>query len=462
MRPLGAAFEGVAAATMLWFILNWWTDGAGTRIVRQQGWSASSYWLVAAVGAVGGLLTRSRVRRAEVRPAARAGVTAADLGLAYSPTVKRPPIALPCLEKWDCGKDGNTGEFDGVPVSVFDMTERIDDGETVRCPTRTIVLIPAAGLPAFTISPCVARSLDHLFGFGGMTFDPANAPAGEADTVRQFGRAVRIELPGNRGPWTPATPDSRSAGAAVRRLITPTLMATLLDQPGWSFQTGAGWLACWRGQEVCLASHRLQRIAVARAIRAALLAAVADPSPVVLQPAPFPTAGQFRARALGTTFGVLLGLVGGSYVAFSGRPTAFGHVYPVVSMTLSLLIVPVGAVVGGLLGYGVGVSLGWVPAIARWAPPAQARPEQKAGTVRRAYWRRGCGSLGFFVGGMAGVVAFFALDHLIWPNNPSSDWRLVLFLILPIGGAIAGIMGGVALGGWLGRRRAVSSQGAVR
>jgi hypothetical protein len=452
MRLIGATLSGAAKATILWFILNAWTDGAGTRIVCQLGWPVSSYWLAAAAGAVGGIWARSWDRRAKLRHSAGDAGTAADFGLAYLPTVERPPVALPCFEKWHGGKDGYTGELGGVTVSVFDMTEHIRYDEGNNFPTRTIVLIPAASLPAFTATPRWAGRFAHIFGAGGMTFDPANAPVGEADTVRQFGRAVRIELPANPGWRTPVTLESRAAEMAVRRLITPTVMATLLGQPRWSFQTGAGWLACWRGQEVCPAGERPHWIAAAGATRAALLAAAADPLPVVLPPIQLPTAGQFEARGLGTFLGVLLGLSFGSLVAFFGTVAAFGD-NPGVMMILLCLAAAVGGVVVGVLGFGIGAALGRVPAIARWNPLPQATTEQKAEKARRDSWRRRCGCLGIFVGGTAGLVASLALDHLIWPNNPTSVWRLAQLPILPIGGVIAGLMGGVALGGWVARRR---------
>lgn len=342
MRLLGNALGGAATATIVWFILNGWTIGAGTTIVRQLGWPVSSYWLAAAVGAVSGVLARWRDNRVKLRHSTETAGTANDLGLAYLPTVERPPVALPCLKDWHSGKDGCTAELGGVPVSVFDITERVDDGEAGYVfRTKTILLIPAAGLPVLTASPRWAGRFAHILGVGGMTFDPASAPVGEAETVRQFGRGVRIEFPGNPGPWTPATPDSQAAEEAVRRLITPTVMATLLGQPGWSFQTGAGWLACWRAQEVCPAGERPHRINAARAIRAALLAAAADPSPVVLPPMQLPTGGQLMARWLGTIFGVLLGLFGTFFAASPGMAAAFGHPNPGVLMTtLPILACP--------------------------------------------------------------------------------------------------------------------------
>ena len=66
---------------------------------------------------------------------------------------------------------------------------------------------------------------------------------------------------------------------------------------------------------------------------------------------------------------------------------------------------------------------------------------------------RGCGCLGFFAGGPAGFAVFVALDLLIGSENRASVWQSGLFPILSIGGAIAGLIGGIALGSWLAGRR---------
>jgi hypothetical protein len=414
----------------------------------------SSYWLAAAVGAICGMISNSRKHRAELRHSAGIATTASEFGLAYSPTVERPPIALPCLENWHSGKDGHTGELGGLPVSVFDMTERIDTDEGVGFLTKTIVIIPAAGLPAFTSSPRWAGRFAHILGFGGMRFDPAEAPVEAMDTVRKFGRAIRIDLPGDPAPWTKANSETRSAEEAVRRLLTPKLMETLLDHRSWSFQTGDGWLACWRGYKVCQAGERPKWIAAASAIRAVLLAAALDPLPVVVPPAQMPTGGQFLARGLGTLAGVLIGLFGTFFASSIGITEYFRHTAPAAQMTLPFVAMAIGAVVFGVLGFGVGAAIGRIPSIARWTPQPDLTPEQKAKKDRRDSWARRCGCLGFFVGGAAGIGGLIALALLIWPNNEASALRIGLFPIVPISAAIAGLIGGAMLGSWVARRKA--------
>ena len=72
------------------------------------------------------------------------------------------------------------------------------------------VLLSAAGSTRGDGLPTVAsRLVCHAFGFGGTTFRPGSSPADQANTVRRFGRAIQIELPGDPGPWKAATTESQ-------------------------------------------------------------------------------------------------------------------------------------------------------------------------------------------------------------------------------------------------------------
>lgn len=451
MRRIGAAIGGAVAITFLWYFFNEWVDNAGIAFVRGQGWPLSTAWLTVAGGAIGGVVRDSLRRRGEVQQSSMAVTTADDLGLAYTPAVGRPAARLPCFERWSRGKDGNTGEIGGVPVSVFDMTECVPSDEGNSYPSRTVVLLPVAGPPEFTATPrWLGGRFAHAFGFGAMTFDPSAAPADDAEVVRRFGRAVRIEAPGDPGPLEPATAETHARETAVRRLFSPALMAALLDHPGWSFQADGEWLACWRGNEVRPAGERPEMMADAGAIRAALLAAVADSSPVGLPPLPLPTSGQYRARLLGTVAGAAIGLFGGFFGGFfGGGAAAFGlKLFAVVP----LLAAAVGVVPGGVFGYVIGAAIGRLPAVARWTPPPEDTPEQKAEKRRRARWQQGCGCLGLFAGFPAGSAVFVALDELAWGGNVKGGW-IAMVPILCFGGAITGWVCGSVLGGRLARRR---------
>jgi hypothetical protein len=446
MRNLMAAIGGALVVTFLWYILNLWMNNAGIAFIREHGWPASTVWLALAAGAVLGVVRNSCRRRADLRRTAAAVLTAADLGLAYTPTVERPSASLPCFENWYSGKDGYTGEIGGEPVSVFDMTEyiRSDDGSCYQ--SRTIVLLSAAGLPEATACPRWFRGwFAHAFGFGGTTFDPAAAPAGQANTVRRFGRAMRIELPGDPGPWKAETTETRAQDAAVRRIFAPGLMAALLDHRGWSFQTSGGWLACWRGKAVRPRSERPALIAAAKEIRAALLAAVADPTPVVLPPLSLPTPGQYIARMLGTLAGAILGLFA----------TFFGSTSAAADLTLfsfvPFLAMVGGGITGGLFGYWTGAVFGRLSLIARWRPPAEDTPEHRAEKRRRGRWQIGFGCVGWFVGLAAGLTIFITLKEFVWGGN--GGWKALLPVIF-FGGGVTGLFSGVVIGNQVARRRA--------
>jgi hypothetical protein len=363
MRQLQAAIGGAVCVTLLWYIAAAWAAPV---------WGAHVWWLhaagLAAVAAICGVARISYLRSWESSQAAAARQTADELGLTYAPTVERPAAALPCLEHWGSGEHGHSGEIQGVPVRVFDLKECIssDEGTTIRWSTK--VLLPAVGLPELTAAPLTLGGLfDRAFGLGGMTFDPAAAPPELTSTVRRFGRAVRIEYPGVPGPMTAASTESLEREAAIRRVLSPALMAALLEHRGWSFQTGDGWLACWRGNSVRPARERPGLIEAAHALRAALLAAAADPLPVVLPSLPRPTAGQYGARMLWTFVGVILGLAIGFFEGIpTGHNSAWANFVPVFAGA--------GAVLGGMIGYRIGVLFGRLPMIARWTAPPASTP----------------------------------------------------------------------------------------
>jgi hypothetical protein len=445
MRNFFAAIGGALAFTFLWYIGNLLVKNSGIEFVREQGWPVSSAWLVLIIGAVFGVVRKSYLRRAEFRTAAMALATATDLGLEYSPTVERPAVSLPCFQHWQSGKDGNTGFICGEPVNVFDMVEcDSSDADGSTCRARTVVLLSAAGLPEIAALPRWFRGwLAHAFGILGMTFDPAAASAGDAETVRRFGRAIRIELPGNQDPWAERTAEAQAHEAAIRRLFTPKLMAALLDYRDWSFQSGGGWLACWRGNIIQPVRERPALIAAARKIRAALLAAAADPAPMVLPPQTLLNQGQFVVRLLGTLVGAIAGCIAGFEFSattwFNMNQFAF---VPFIGMIAGLFA-------GGFCGYWVSTILGWLPVVARWKLPPPEPLEQKAEKLRRGQWQLVFGFVGWCIGLPAGFAAFIALEDFVRGNGV---WKIV-FPILAFGGGIAGIICGALIGNRLARRR---------
>lgn len=355
--------------------------------IHFHGWSLRLTVVVGAfLGLVAflGLMADSSRRRSELRQSLMALTTANDLGLDYIPEVEWPSVPLPCFEYWRIGKDGNTGEIAGVPVSVFDMEcylPHSDSSSTDRTEKRTVVLLPVTGLPGFTATPLSVTTLTafkHAFGLDGMTFDPGAAPADEVEVVRRFVRAVQIDVIGS-GPWEQATAESQARENAVRRLFTPALMAALLDHPDWYFQAAGEWLACWR--DISPANERPKLIADAMAIRAALLAAVANDSPAALPPLPTLTPGQYMARCFGTVVGGVIGFIGGfGSTAMIFQPRLSTPVFIATGIATWFGV----CVVGAVFGYQTGAAIGQLPAVARWTAPPTDTPEQKAEKRRQA------------------------------------------------------------------------------
>lgn len=433
MRNLKAAIVGAVCFTVLCYISSTWV------IVFAGGYA---WWAItaslAAVGAVLGVVGESYLRNKESRHTAAAMMTANQLHLTYTPTVERPSASLPCFQHWVSGEHGNSGEIQGVLVRIFDMREVIpsDEGDCGR--SSTMVLMSAVGLPELMESPRpLSGWFDRAFGLGGMAFDAPAASTELASTVRRFGRAIRIEYPGAPGPMTAATPKSIAQDAAIRRLLSPGLMAVLLDHRRLSFQTGDGWLACWRGNSVRPASERPDLINTALELRAALLAAAADPMPVALPPPSLHSPGQYIARMLVTFAGALLGFMIAFFESVSATKHSAGEPFIPV-------FVIAGAFLGGLIGYCIGATLGRVPMIARWTPPPESTPEEQAEKRRQGRWLILFGCVGWFAGLIVGFGLFIVLKELHWVRA-NAEWRSVMPLLF-FGGGFAGIICALTLG----------------
>jgi hypothetical protein len=446
MRLIWTAIAGMLTAIILWYFINAWIGDAGIRFIRGQGWPVSTAWLAAAIGAVVGLIQELRGRRNQKIQTAAAEWTGAELGLEYTPTVEQPDTSLRCFANWSSGKDGNVGVIDGVPVSVFDMTSLIDSDEGSSYRAETVVLLPAAGLPKFTVNPRgFGGWLARAFGLGGLTFDPDTA-GNDADVVRHFARTLRVELPGDRVPFEPVTDDDKANEAGVRKLFTTNLMSALLRYPDLSYEANGEWLAFFRRSVLLPAGERPQLLAAAREIRAALLAVAADSSRTGIAALTLPTPGQYLSRWLGTLAGALLGL-GGGFFGGGGAALAWGF-----WMIVPFLAAAVGLVIGGTLGYFAGLAIGQRPAVARWKSNPPGTPEQQAQKHRRSKWQIGCGCFGWFMGFIAGSAIFMLLDAAL--GNPQMQaWNIVLFFGSPLIGMIVGILVFAWIGGHIADRR---------
>lgn len=446
MQSLKDGIGGAVFSILWWFFICSCIDGAGYKFIREPRWFVFGLCLLVPVVVLNTIWGGRRRRRQKEQFSADVANTATDLGFTYVETVERPPASLPCFTNWHTGTNGVIGEVDKVPVSLVDMTEYLNDTDCGRYPTRTIALLPADELPALTATPRWAGRFAHILGMGGMTFSATESPATEADVVRPFCLSFRIELPGNPGPLTPITPALQIADESVRRIMTPAFMTEMLQHRGWSFQTGAGWLACWHGQAVCPPNQRPQFIHTATEIRTALLAAAGEPAPETLRPRQLPSSGQFVLRAAMMFGGMLLC---GYSAFFYGLFGIVPRHSPGLLVILPFALAPVAGVIGAALGYWLGAALGGIPVIARWNPTPPVAPEFQAAKNRRDSWQRGWGCLGASIGFPLGMAAVAPFNRLIWPINQNPSWGLATTLSLPILGAIVGLLVGAVIGGWI-------------
>ncbi|MEO2090800.1 MAG: hypothetical protein ABGY75_15050, partial [Gemmataceae bacterium] len=265
-------------------------------------------------------------------------------------------------------------------------------------------------------------------------FDPAAADPLDAPVVRHFGRAFRLDTT----DVTPTLlPDPAPPTDPIRRLFTPPLMATALDHPDWSLQCDGERLAVLR--EIRPAANRDEWLTAAMTVRAALLAAAANPPARELPSPPLRTFGQNAARVLGTVGGGVLGMFGGF---FGFAPLAMPNGFVI----LPFLGAAGGGLAGVLIGFALGVLAGWLPAVRNMKPVDPA--EQKRRSNR---WVRVGGCLGFFAGFFGGGVAFMALDVLVFGPGGPNGW-LALFPVLVFGGGFAGLVAGGMLGSRIARR----------
>jgi MFS family permease len=436
LTAFGFAVAGAVQAVVVWYVLDAFTGGALVAFVRTAGWPVSTAWLVAGVGAVAGVIVGRRRKRQEHERAAGTATTAADFGLTYTETVPRPEAKLPCFTHWERGRNGVSGAISGVPVSAFDLTERIPGGESDTIRERAVVLMPVE-LPAFGLSPLGRYGwIARVFGFGGMRFDPDAADPLDTPVVRRFDRTFRLD-PTNA---TEPMPDDASHPPTdpARRLFTPSLMAAVLDHPDWSIKCDGEWLAVLR--DIRPEADRGEWLTAAVGVRAALLASAANPPAEGLPSPPLRTYGQNAALVLGTLVGGVLG----SFGAFFGcAPLAMGNGIPF----LPFLGAAGGGVAGGLIGFVLGAMAGWLPAVRGMKPVDPA--EQKRPGNR---WVQAGGCLGFFAGFFGGFVAFIALIELVFGWDGMKGW-LAMFPILSFGGGFAGALAGGMLGSRIARRK---------
>jgi hypothetical protein len=276
MQIMSAAIIGAFVTTFLWYFFNSWVDGVGIAYVRGLGWPVSTAWLMVCIGALLGMIGAWRHRRRETLLTAAVMQTAKDIGLEYVAKVERPTTKLKSFEKWYDAKNGLRGQVDGLSVSMLDLIIAVESCEgTDDYRTRTVAILPALGLPQFTVRKRTSGwRIAEAIGLTGLTFDPSGLSAGEVEILQQFTRAFRIELTVSLGQSGETQPELVAQEAKTRRLFNTVAMQHLLANQGCNFEADGEWLVIWKGDQFLPANERSGLLATALGIRKTLLTAM--------------------------------------------------------------------------------------------------------------------------------------------------------------------------------------------
>jgi hypothetical protein len=335
------------------------------------------------------------------------------------------------------------GTRDGLPLEIFDLTEtsesRDSEGNSRESITRrTVCLLPANGLPEFTLAPRKSgHRLVSMLGLGGMSFDPEELTTPiDRKAVERFTTLWHLAASVPTIATEAADFDGREQ--QVRNLFTPQLMDSLGTFQEWSVQIRCGRLFVWRGKGFSSAREREALAAAAVQLRTLLLNALQSPSGVTV-PAMSGETLQVRARratgaAVGGGLGGFLGFFGGFAVFLSLEMAREDHFANGSSFVFFFAFPFFGLVLGGLCGALVGSRLG---RFVKLTPPAPMAQRQGPGG-----WVTVGTFFGFILGGLAGAGFMVLVDTLIGLNRVPTWLVFPTFFAFPILGLIGGAIAG--------------------
>lgn len=440
-RTVLVGMIGTAAALgALWWMVNRAFQINGVGWLERQPFPWNNVWVFAGSGAiVGAYLGVSRYRRnaAHIEEAAE---ISAENDFAFEPKPEvhdMPPMTL--FANLSSIENRMTTKKDGIRVEVFDLATEMKTEDGTRITRRTVVLLPAPGLPHFRLNAksVAFRFLDWI-GVKGVTFDP-NAATSEEDraAAEAFARNYQL-MTADTTELAAGTPEVFAEGdEAARKAFPLRVLRVLAARPGWSIESHSGQLAFWQGTAVHAPRRRLAMIESALQLRTVFL----QPSqPQEILPA---IPGTDRGRQSGRMQGALLGGVIGAFASFF-----FGGLAVMIltfrqrpgpndGFPLQFLLLPAIAIVGAALGVLIGTRL-----------PIRG-PLLKKPKDPKLEKRVGCAVLfglfgGFFFGAILGAVAGIALDL----EMDQHELRMALFF----GGAGIGLFTGPAVCGILAKK----------
>lgn len=435
LAPIVAAISYAAAVAALWWMVNNAHQVNGVGWLKRLGFPFDSIWLAACLGGAFGLVFGQKQQRDKERQRQKLSQISDAIDFEFDEKADDfEPPPMPLFKNRSSLDHRMSGNYNGVPVEVFDLTTVTRSSENTTYQTRTIVLLPAENLPEFSLHAKTKgfRFLNWI-GVRGLTFDPTAASTDEdREVIERFGQLYHLDS-GEVTRLAAGDPEAIAGkDHAARQVFTLPVLKVLAARSGWSVESQGGHLAFWQGTGARPAEERISMIGSALIIREALLQP-ADPSAIL--PAP---PGDDRARQVGRTQGTLLGgvigLLGSFFIAaiviftlFFGKDHRAGFGFP-----FEMLLFPVIVFSGGLLGAFVGSRL-----------PLRG-PLFKKPTDPKHNRRIGCAAVfgmfaGFMSGGLMGGVLIITLDLNF--KNP-----LPLLLVFFGGMGVGTILGAVLAG----------------
>ncbi|MFO0802756.1 MAG: hypothetical protein U0791_06480 [Gemmataceae bacterium] len=435
-----ASMIGTAgAAAGLWWIVNRTYTINGQGWLERQPFPLDSVWVFGVAGAGVGLFFGVARHRRNARYAADAAELSAENDFAFEAKpeeVERPE--MPLFANMSSIHNRMTTKKDGVPVEVFDLTTASETSEGTDYVRRTVVLLPAPGLPHFRLNAknIGSRFLDWI-GVKGVTFDP-NATTNEDDraAAEAFARNYQLTTV-DTTELAAGTPEVFAAGDdAARKAFPLPVLRALASRPGWSIESHGGKLAFWQGAAVHPPRKRLAMIEGALQLRNKFLHP-ANPNEIL--PA---IPGTDRGRQSGRMQGALLGGVIGAFASFffgfigvmmfTDRKPGAGDGLP-----FELLVMPAIVILGTALGVLVGINL-------PMRGPLLKKPKDP-----KLEKRVGCAVLfGLFGGFMGGGILGAAAGIILNLGMDENKLRMGLFF----GGAGVGFFTGPVICGMLAHK----------
>jgi len=425
-----------SAAAALWWMVNRAFQINGQGWLERQGFPLNNVWVFATAGAVVGLFFGIARHRRKIRYAAEAAEISAENDFAFDAAPEDPDRPeMPLFANMSSIDNRMTTKKDGVRVEVFDLTTVDRSGDSTQYLQRTVVLLPAPGLPHFRLN---AKNLGSRFlgwiGVKGVTFDP-NATTNENDraAAEAFARNYQLTTV-ETVELASGSPEVFAAGDdAARKTFPLPVLRALAARPGWTIEAHGGQLAFWQGNAVHAPRKRLAMIEGALHLRKVLLRPL-NPKDV-LPAIPGTDRGHQSGRMQGALLGGVIGAFGSFFIGFIGVMILFmerkpgpGDGFPV-----EMLLIPVILLLGTVLGVLIGSRL-----------PIRG-PLLKSPKDPKLENRVGCAVLfglfgGFFLGGGCGGALAIGLDL---PIDDHATRMILFFGSIGIGTVAGPIVCGV-------------------